>query len=96
MNTGEYIKIEKHIPVPEARNFGVSKYKFLESLEIGDSFIVDINTAGFSPKESPAGCYNYAQKLREKGGKFRDFRVASRLLGGTTRRPKSVRIWRVA
>ena len=96
MNVSEYIKIEKHIPMPEQRSERSSKYGFLEKLEVGDSFIIDDNTPGFTPKESLSSCYTYAQKLRSRGGEFKTFWVATRTLIGNTKRPKSVRIWRIA
>ena len=90
------LKIEKNVPMPEERNYGGLKYQFLERLDVGDSFVVDSNTSDFSPKETQQGCYTYSSKLRAKGGRFRNFRISARLESGTTKRPRSVRIWRVA
>ena len=89
------IKIEKHIPMPMTRGERSSKYEFLQSLEIGDSFVIDSNTDGFTPKESVSSCYAYAHQLRERGGEFVDFRVRTRTLNGSSDRPMAVRIWRV-
>ena len=95
MNT-TVIQIEKHIPMPAQRGDGSSKYDFLKDLELGDSFVIDDNTPDFDPKEALSSCYSYAYKLREKGGEFGGFRISARTLRGNTKRPRSVRIWRVA
>ena len=95
-NRNEYIKIEKHIPMPETRIYGVSKYEFLKELEIGDSFTVDVNTIGFNPKEALSSCYTFSSKLRKMDGEFKNYRISTRVLSGTGKRPRSVRIWRIS
>ena len=89
------LKIEKNIPLPPLKIKRVSKYEFLEHLEIGDSFVVDDKTTDFSPKESVRSCYSYSLKLRQRGGRFEDFRIRTRTLIGLSGNPASVRIWRV-
>ena len=90
------LKIEKDVPMPTAYRDRVSKYKFLEELVVGDSFIIDLNTTGFFPRESARACYSYAGDLRERGGRFQGFRIRTQTLTGSSDNPKSIRIWRVA
>ena len=46
------ITIEKNIPIPEPRIAGGRKflYGFLRSVEVGDSFVINGNTPGFTQK----------------------------------------------
>ena len=89
------IKIEKNIPVPHWIVNRSSKYGFLKTLEIGDSFLINGDTPDFHPKSAASGCYSYAMMLRKKGGLHRDYRISCRTLDGTFAQPKQVRIWRV-
>ena len=89
------IRIEKHIPVPQVRGQSPSKYEFLKELEVGDSFVIDSHNPDFTPKETISSVYSFAHSLRGRGGQFRNFRVATRTLKGSFRRPKAVRIWRI-
>ena len=90
------IKIDKHVPMPAQRGNGSSKYDFLKELEIGDSFVIDDNTPDFDPKEGLSSCYSYIYKLRQQGGEFRGIRISARTIRGNTKRPRAVRIRRVA
>ncbi len=89
------IRIDKHVPVPPLRGQGGSKYEFLTELDVGDSFVIDSHNPDFTPKETISSVYSFAHILRQRGGQFRNFRVATRTLKGSFRRPKAVRIWRV-
>ena len=46
------ITIEKNVPIPEPRVSGCGKYRyrFLKSVEVSDSFVINGNTPGFTPK----------------------------------------------
>jgi len=94
------IKIDKHVPLPKAATYQGgrprSRFHFLKTLEVGDSFEINGNTPGISPKSAMTACYTLAKNYRKSSSfKFKDFRVSVRTTSGTSADPKSIRIWRV-
>ena len=94
------IKIDKHVPLPKPATYQGgrqgSKYNFLKTLEVGDSFEISGNTAGMSPKSAMCACYTLAKNYRKSSSfKLKDFRVSVRTTRGTSENPKAIRIWRV-
>jgi hypothetical protein len=89
------IKIEKNIPVPKWIPNRNSRYSFLKTLEVGDSFLINGDTPDYNPKSAASSCYSYALMLRRKGGLHRNYRICCRTLVGTFKNPRQVRIWRV-
>ena len=98
MNNTNVITIEKNIPVPEPIK-GVrgesGRYKFVEeSLVPGDSFVVNGNTPGITPKAIKAWVYNRRRKALTSA--LRNRRYAIRTLSGNSTNPTSIRVWRVS
>jgi hypothetical protein len=94
------IKIDKHVPLPKPATYQGgrqgSKYNFLKTLEVGDSFEISGNTAGMSPKSAMCACYTLAKNYRKSSSfKLKNFRVSVRTTSGTSADPKAIRIWRV-
>ena len=83
------ITIEKNIPIP-ARNYNSkSKYSFINSMEVGDSFKINGNTPNFSPKRVRQYMYNLNARKSLK------MKFTVHTLKGTGPNPKSIRVWRV-
>ena len=94
------IKIDKHVPLPKPATYQGgrqgSKYNFLKTLEVGDSFEINSNTHGMTPKSAMTACYTLAKNYRKSSSfKFRDFRISVRTTSGTSDSPETIRIWRV-
>ena len=95
MNRPNVITIQKNIPIP-ASSHGIrskGKYEFVETLEVGDSFIINGNTPDITPKAIK--CWVYNQTVKGKTSALRNRRYTTRTLKGTSAEPKSIRIWRV-
>jgi hypothetical protein len=93
------IKIEKNIPMPSPSRHGyrrTSRLAFIKEIEVGDSFVINGHTPDITPKSAICSVYSLATKLRRKGGQYRNFRMSIRILQGSSKSPRSVRIWRVA
>ena len=90
MDNINVITIEKNIPIPtltwSTRN--PEKYRFVQAMELLDSFKVNGNTPDFSP--STVRSYIYG--LNSKGE--RKFTI--RTLDGHSNNPKAIRVWRIA
>ena len=65
------IKIDKHVPLPKAATYQGgsprSRFHFLKTLEVGDSFEINGNTPGISPKSAMSACYLLAKNYRQLG-----------------------------
>ena len=84
------ITIEKEVPIPELRyNNGKVKYKFLDNMEVGDSFIINGNTPDYRPK----GVRQYLYGQHFKTGHKRRYTI--RTLSGPNENPNSIRCWRI-
>ena len=83
------ITIEKNIPIPtltwSTRN--PEKYRFVQAMELLDSFKVNGNTPDFSP--STVRSYIYG--LNSKGER----KYTIRTLEGHSNNPTAIRVWRV-
>ena len=84
------ITIEKNIPIPEPRIAGGRKflYGFLRSVEVGDSFVINGNTPGFTPKGVRQ--YLYCQHCKKHGRRY-----TIRTLSGPNEKPTAIRAWRI-
>ena len=83
------ITIEKNVPIPEPRVAGGGKYRyrFLKSVDISDSFVINGNTPGFTPK----GVRQYLYSQHSKSGR----RYTIRTLSGPNENPTAIRAWRI-
>ena len=85
------IRIDSHIPIPEnIRGGGVTKYKFMNDMNIGDSFEVRDDNEHITPHGVRAHAYNYKYHNKNSTYKF-----SVRLISGTSKKPRAVRIWRI-
>ena len=89
MNNTNIITIEKNIPIPKLMHgYGRVRYKFLENMEIGDSFVINGNTPDFTPK-------GVRQYLYSQHSKKDAIRFTIRTLSGPNDQPTAIRAWRV-
>ena len=89
------IKICNNVPLPEPKHMTLSKYGFISTLKVGQSFEVTIDThAGFKPSSLAPAAYQVASTVRKTTNKR--FKVACRTLEGTSQHPTKVGCWRVA
>ena len=87
MNNTNIITIEKNVPIPNLKWGNASdKYRFVECMEIGDSFYINGVTPDFTPLSVKAHMY----KLNSQTEK----RYTIRTLEGHSEKPKSIRVWR--
>ena len=90
MNTN-IIKIDRNIPIPrDNRSWGLYKYSFMETMEIGDSFEINSNQQDFTPM----GVRSYAYQYR-RHNKNSNFKFTVRVTSGNSKRPRAVRVWRI-
>ena len=84
------ITIEKDVPIPELRySSGKVKYKFLDNMKVGDSFVINGNTPDFTPKA-------VRQYLYSQHSKKGTTRYTIRTLSGPHGKPTAVRCWRIS
>ena len=89
-NSTNIITIEKNIPIPAIRaQASRTKYKFLKTMEVGDSFVINGNTPDFRP----IGVQAYVYKMNRTVCHGRKYSV--RTLSGKGTRPTSIRVWRI-
>lgn len=87
MNNTNIITIEKNVPIPDLKWGNASeKYRFVESMEVGDSFYINGVTPDFTPLSVKAHMY----KLNSQT----DRRYTVRTIDGYSEKPKSIRVWR--
>ena len=88
MSVVNVITIEKNIPIPEPSWKGNSiKYKFIDTMEVDDSFYINGNTPTFNPVSVRAHVY----KLNSDTCK----RFTIRTLEGPAASPVGIRVWRI-
>ena len=89
------IKIRNNVKLPNPeRGNTYSKYGFISTLEVGESFEVSTTTHGFKPKSLAPAAYQIATTVRKTID--RDFTVACRTLEGTSINPTRVGCWRIS
>ena len=89
------ITIEKDIPIPPIASKGEhGKYRFVNQMQVGDSFVINGNTPDITPKAIK--CWIYNQRHKGMTLALRRRRYTMRTLSGTSMRPTSIRIWRTA
>ena len=88
-NNVNIITIEKNVPIPPLSwsKEDCLKYKFIESMEINDSFKVNGNMPDYSPTTVRSKVYG----MNSKGIR----RYTIRTLEGDSNNPKAIRVWRV-
>ena len=85
------IRIDSHIPIPKnLREGGITKYKFMDDMNIGDSFEVRDDNEYLTPHGARGHAYNYKYHNKNSTYKF-----SVRLIAGTAKKPRAVRIWRI-
>ena len=90
MNTN-IIKIDSHVPIPvNHRKGGTCKYKFMDTMQVGDSF--EIN--GLHQDFTPIGVRSYAYQYK-RHNKNSSFKFAVRVTNGNSKNPRAVRVWRI-
>ena len=88
------IKICNNVPLPEPKHMTLSKYGFISTLKVGQSFEVTTTTIDFKPSSLAPAAYQIASTIRNTTNK--KFKVACRTLEGTSQHPTKVGCWRVA
>jgi len=88
------IRIRNNVPLPEPQHMTLSKYGFISTLQVGQSFEVAITTHDFKPSSLAPAAYQIASTVRKTTNKR--FKVACRTLEGTSSHPTKVGCWRVA
>ena len=92
MNNMNVIAIEKNIPIPATTWYGaksVEKYKFMESMEISDSFRINGNTPDFTPASVRSYVYGLNALVNT------NVKYAIRTIKGPSAAPDEIRVWRV-
>jgi len=88
------IKLRNNVPLPDPKHLVISKYGFIGTLKIGQSFEVDTTTHDFKPGSLAPAAYQIASVVRKTTNK--KFKIACRTLEGTSTHPTKVGCWRVA
>ena len=88
------IEIRDNVPLPEPNHMTLSKYGFISTLRIGESFEVATTTHDFNPSSLAPAAYQVASTVRKTTNK--KFKVACRTLEGTSQHPTKVGCWRIA
>ena len=94
------IKIRNNVelPCPERGNL-VSKYGFISTLEVGESFEVNGDTPDYKAKSLAPAAYAIAKHVRtttDRTIRNKKFTVACRTVHGTCKDPLVVGCWRTA
>ncbi len=83
------ITIESNIPIPESRWLGNSdKYRFVNNLNVSDSFYINGNTPDYKPQNVKAHIYKLNASTDKK--------YTIRTIEGTSANPVAIRVWRTA
>ena len=90
----EVIEIRSNVPLPDPQHMTLSKYGFISTLKVGQSFEVTTTTHDFKPSSLAPAAYQVASTIRNTTNK--KFKVACRTLEGTSTHPTKVGCWRVA
>ena len=93
------IEIRNNVPLPMPHaSRQLSKYGFISTLKVGQSFEVATTPHDFKPSSLAPAAYAVASHIRKTTHLKRDkkFAVACRTLEGTSKNPVIVGCWRVA
>ena len=88
------IKVRNNVPLPQPRHLNTTKYGFISTLKVGESFVVDTTTRNFHPKSLAPAAYQIASNIRHDTDA--KFTVSVRTLEGTSGNPTKVGCWRIA
>tara|TARA_R100000049_G_C1867115_1_gene28302 strand:- start:133 stop:474 length:342 start_codon:yes stop_codon:yes gene_type:complete len=88
------IQIRNNVPLPDPKHLVLSKYGFISTLQVGQSFEVDTHTHDFKPSSLAPAAYQIASTVRSTTNKR--FKIACRTLEGTSTEPTRVGCWRIA
>ena len=94
MTKTNVVTIEKNVPIPPSKSIckPTTRYNFIKTLEVGDSFAID----GSNPDLKPKNVRGYIYGLKHKSKKNNDGReYAVRTISGTSTNPTAIRVWRV-
>ena len=90
------IKIRDNVPLPlPTKSLQLSKYGFISTLEVGQSFEINGDTPDYKAKSLAAAAYAVASHVRNTTRK-KKFTIACRTLEGTSKDPVTVGCWRTA
>jgi len=90
------IKIRDNVPLPTpTMSRQLSKYGFISTLEVGQSFEINGDTPDYKAKSLAPAAYAVAKHIR-KHTRDRKFTVSCRTLKGTCKEPVIVGCWRTA
>ena len=88
------IKVRNNVPLPQPRHLNTTKYGFISTLKVGESFIVDKTTRNFQPKSLAPAAYQIASNIRHDTET--KFTISCRTLEGTCGNPTKVGCWRIS
>ena len=90
------IEIRNNVPLPMPHaSRQLSKYGFISTLEVGESFEVNGDTPDFKAKSLAPAAYAIAKHVRTTT-RNKKFTVACRTIHGTCKNPTVVGVWRTA
>ena len=89
------IKIRSNVPLPDPRHLTLTKYGFISTLKVGQSFEINEDTPDYKAKSLAPAAYAIASHVR-KTTRNKKFAIACRTLEGTSKNPLVVGCWRVA
>ena len=98
-NVPNVIKIRDNVPVPKpVKSHQLSKYGFISTLEVGQSFEINGNTPDYNAKSLAPAAYAVASYVRKTTHLKKDkrFAVSCRTLEGTCKEPTVVGCWRIS
>ena len=93
------IHIRNNVPLPSPiMTRQLSKYGFISTLKVGQSFEIDGDTPDYQAKSLAPAAYAVASYVRKTTHlkKDKSFTVACRTLEGTCKEPTVVGCWRIA
>ena len=89
----DVIKIRNNVQLPAPKHLVLSKYGFISTMEVGESFEIDTATHDFKPKSLAPAAYQIASNIRHDTGT--EFTITCRTLEGTLGNPIKVGCWRI-
>ena len=93
------IEIRNNVPLPTpTMSMQLSKYGFISTLEVGQSFEINGDTPNYLAKSLAPAAYAVASYVRKTTHlkKDKNFTVACRTLEGTCKEPVVVGCWRIS
>ena len=88
------IRICNNVPLPEPKHMTLSKYGFISTLKVGQSFEINGDTPDYKAKTLAPAAYQIASTVRKTTNK--KFKIACRTLEGTSQHPTKVGCWRIS